>query len=190
MIYSEQQLSQLLKVAKSAIEHQLHGEKSFTIPTPSDPMLNEQGAVFITLNKSGQLRGCIGTLIPHRSLVADVANNAIASAFSDPRFPPLTSSETDQLTVSISVLTPSEPVEFTDEKDLISKIRPGIDGLILEDGGYRGTFLPSVWEQLPDVQMFWSHLKRKAGLPANHWSDTLKVSRYTTEYYNLSWNEI
>jgi AmmeMemoRadiSam system protein A len=190
MLYSEQQLTSLLKIAKSAIEHHLSGENNFSIPSPNDPMLKEPGAVFITLTKSGQLRGCIGSLTPYRSLVSDVASNAVASAFSDPRFPPLNSDEIEQLTISISVLTPSIPIDFTDENDLISKIEPGIDGLILQDGNNRGTFLPSVWEQLPDVQVFWAHLKRKAGLPINHWSDTLKVSRYRTEYFKLPWNEI
>ncbi len=191
MIYSKQQLMALLVIAKKAILHSLeHSSASLNIEHPDDPMLLEQGAVFVTLNKSEQLRGCIGTLIPHRSLYLDTAHNAVASAKSDPRFPPVTQNELTQLSVAISVLTPSQTMTFNDEADLLKQIRPGIDGLILEEGGHRGTFLPSVWDQLPTVDQFWAHLKVKAGLPANYWSDSIKVSRYTTEYIKADWNEI
>ncbi len=191
MIYSEAQFQQLLSIAKKAISEHLNGQKSINLPKPSDPQLGHNGAVFVTLNKSGRLRGCIGSLTPYRALYIDVANNAMASAFSDPRFPALQRHELEQeLALSLSILTPSVEMRFSDESDLISQIRVGIDGLILQDGGHRGTFLPSVWEQLPTVELFWSHLKQKAGLPTDHWSETLKVSRYTTEYYQMAWDDI
>ena len=141
-------------------------------------------ATFVTLNKFGELRGCIGHLEAIQPLIADVAENAFNAAFRDPRFQPVTASEFGDLEVHISVLSPPEPMVFTSEADLLRQIRPGIDGLILEDGAYRGTFLPSVWEQLPDPAQFLAHLKMKAGLPPNYWSDTLKVSRYTTESFS------
>jgi AmmeMemoRadiSam system protein A len=191
MIYSTQQLQSLLSLAKNALIQRIQNHQiQIEAPQPQDPKLVQPGAVFITLNKNEQLRGCIGTLLPHRPLYLDTVHNAIASALSDPRFPPVQANELEQLTLSISVLTPAEVMSFTDESNLKSKIHPGIDGLILEESGHRGTFLPSVWEQLPDVEQFWAHLKVKAGLPANYWSNTLKVSRYTTEYYKAPWSEI
>jgi len=117
-----------------------------------------------------------------RPLVEDVAENAVAAAFHDPRFPPLSRDEFDDLKISISVLSPPEEMSFSSEADLLSQIRPGIDGLILQEGFQKGTFLPSVWEELPETEMFFEHLKLKAGLPAGYWSDTLRVFRYTAEY--------
>jgi AmmeMemoRadiSam system protein A len=135
------------------------------------------------LKKSGELRGCIGSIEAHRPLVLDVAHNAYAAAFLDHRFAPLDTRELAEISLDISILTPTEEIQFDNEADLIEKIRPGIDGLILEDGLHRGTFLPSVWESLPDVESFWRHLKLKAGLPIDHWSASLKVSRYTSESF-------
>jgi AmmeMemoRadiSam system protein A len=113
--------------------------------------------------------------------VEDVADNAYAAAFRDPRFPTLTQDEYPMLQYHISVLNPPEPMTFTSEDDLLKQIRPNIDGLVLSDKGMRGTFLPSVWESLPTAEQFLSHLKQKAGLPADYWSDTVKVERYTVE---------
>lgn len=140
-------------------------------------------ATFVTLEIDGALRGCIGVLDAFRPLVEDVAQNAFAAAFQDPRFPQLRPDEFPRLTIKISVLTPPEPLEFSSQSDLLGRIRPGVDGLILTDQGRRGTFLPSVWEQLPDPASFLEHLKRKAGLPFGYWSDTLRVSRYATESF-------
>ena len=117
-----------------------------------------------------------------RPLAEDVAENAVSAAFRDPRFPPLSHEEFDDLKISISVLSPPEEMTFSSEADLKEKIRPGIDGLILQEGFQKGTFLPSVWEELPETEMFFEHLKMKAGLPAGYWSDTLRVFRYTAEY--------
>ncbi len=145
--------------------------------------LRQERATFVTLNINGNLRGCIGTLEAYRPLVVDIAHNAYAAAFSDPRFPPVGPAEYEQLDYHISVLSDTSPMQFDSEADLLRQIRPGIDGLVLEDNGYRGTFLPSVWEQLPEREAFLAHLKQKAGLPASYWSDTLKVSRYTVESF-------
>ena len=146
--------------------------------------LREPRASFVTIDIEERLRGCIGHLQAVQPLVADVAENAFAAAFQDPRFAPLQAEEFPLLTIHISVLSPAEPMAFTSEADLIAKLRPGVDGLILEDGSARGTFLPSVWDSLPDPQDFLAHLKRKAGLPVSHWSPDLKVFRYRTESFS------
>lgn len=137
----------------------------------------------MTLEAKGRLRGCIGHLEAIQPLVVDVAENAFAAAFRDSRFPPLSADEWRGVEVHLSLLTAPEPMHFSDEIDLIRQIRPGEDGLILQDGPNRGTFLPSVWESLPDPVDFLLHLKQKAGLAANHWSDTVEVSRYRTESF-------
>jgi len=131
---------------------------------------------------NGELRGCIGTLSAYRQLQVDVAENALAAAFKDPRFMPLTAYEFLKTNISISILTEPEEINFTSEEDLLSKIRPGVDGLILSAGNNRGTFLPSVWEDLPEKELFWVHLKRKAGLSMDYWSPSIKVERYTSVY--------
>lgn len=142
-----------------------------------------QGAAFVTLKKGGQLRGCIGSLSAYRPLCEDIAENAYAAAFRDPRFNALTEAEVEDIELSISVLTPPEPIVFTSEEDLITQLKPGVDGLIMTEGGNRGTFLPSVWENYPQAESFLKHLKMKAGLPASYWSGTIKVERYKT----VSW---
>ncbi len=115
--------------------------------------------------------------------MTDVVENAFASAFKDPRFPPLAAAEFDDLEIHISVLSPATPMMFSSEADLLRQLRPGVDGLILEDGPHRGTFLPSVWESLPQPLEFLRNLKMKAGLPADHWSDRVRVYRYQTESF-------
>jgi uncharacterized protein len=155
------------------------GGVGFEIPAE----LREERATFVTLTIGGRLRGCIGMLEACRPLAEDVAANAVSAAFEDPRFPPLTEKEFEKLEIHISVLSPPEELLFSSEEDVLSQIRPGIDGLILRDGHHRGTFLPSVWEELSEKEHFWAHLKLKAGLPTNYWSDTVQVFRYTTEYF-------
>ena len=140
-------------------------------------------ATFVTLEKDGKLRGCIGSIVAHRPLIDDIAENAVRAAFQDPRFPHLTLDEirTHRMDIHLSVLSPQTPMTFKSEADLLSQIRPKRDGLILQDQGRRGVFLPSVWEALPDTRLFLNQLKRKAGLPETHWSDTVQVWRYVTE---------
>jgi len=170
----------LLRVAAASIEHGL--EFASPLPTQIDraaPELAAQGASFVTLKKSGQLRGCIGSPEAHQPLIRDVAQNAFRAAFKDPRFPPVTAMELPALSLSVSVLTPQTPMTFTDEADLLAQLRPGVDGLVISDGGRRALFLPSVWEQLPDPRTFLGHLKRKAGLSESHWSPGFQALRFT-----------
>lgn len=178
--FTTTQRRQLRDTAWASIRHGCtHGH---SLPAHSDdPRLQQPGASFVTLTRHGELRGCIGSLEARRPLLEDVAENAFNAAFRDPRFLPVDRHECDQLDLHISVLSPTEPLHFRDEADLLRQLRPGIDGLVLSDGRHRGTFLPQVWEQLPDPQDFLTHLKRKAGLPAAHWSPRLKVERYTVE---------
>jgi AmmeMemoRadiSam system protein B/AmmeMemoRadiSam system protein A len=174
----------LLNVGARAILHTLKKQGPLRIDLSSFPEeLRDNGACFVTLNKDGKLRGCIGSIQAHRPLLTDVAENACKAAFQDTRFPNLTADELDQsdITMHISVLSPQVPMTFTDEADLVSQIRPNIDGLILQDKGKRGVFLPAVWESLPEPQQFFTHLKRKAGLPLDHWSGTVQVWRYVTK---------
>lgn len=174
----------LRRVAKDAIAYGLEHGEHMPIDTPRyPPPLRAPGASFVTLKIQGELRGCIGSLEAYQPLVKDIAHNAYAAAFNDPRFPPVSAQEFAELEYHLSILTPAEPMQFSSQAGLLKQIRPGIDGLVLEDGRHRGTFLPSVWEQLSDAAQFLQHLKLKAGLPADYWSDTIKVSRYTTESF-------
>jgi AmmeMemoRadiSam system protein A len=174
----------LLGVARRSIEHGLaNGQRLTVTASDFDPELQAVGASFVTLRSHGQLRGCIGHLHAVQPLVVDVAENAFAAAFRDPRFSPLTPQEWPEVQVDLSILTAPEPLQFSDEADLVRQIRPGEDGLILEDGPHRGTFLPSVWESLPDPSEFLRQLKHKAGLAADHWSDRVRVFRYRTESF-------
>ena len=180
----EQARETLLRIAGDSLRHGLkHG---CALPVDAGAYsadLQARRASFVTLQRHGDLRGCIGHLEATQPLVKDVAENAFAAAFRDPRFPPLTEDELEGLETHISVLTPARPITFSSEQDLIAQLRPGRDGLILKDGLNQGTFLPSVWESLPDPAEFFRHLKLKAGLPPSHWSDSLEVYRYETESF-------
>lgn len=174
----------LLDIAARSVVHGL--EHGTPLPVEADAYpepLRAPGASFVTLRIGGELRGCIGSLESCRPLVADVADNAFAAAFRDPRFEPLRADEVPDVDFHISVLGPAEPLSFTDEADLIRRLRPGIDGLILRAGRQQGTFLPSVWDSLPQPQDFLRQLKRKAGLPEDYWSDGIQVWRYETESF-------
>lgn len=174
----------LLALARRAIAHGLEHSRPLVVdPTTFDPALRISRAVFVTLHRDGHLRGCIGHLEAIQPLVCEVAENAFAAAFRDPRFAPLQASEFDTLHIELSVLTPAVPLRFASEEELLGQLDPGRDGLILEEGRARGTFLPSVWETLPDPVDFLRHLKRKAGLSPDHWSARLRVHRYRTESF-------
>jgi AmmeMemoRadiSam system protein A len=183
--FSAEERATLLEIADRSIKHGLEQGTPLSI-SASDytEAFQQQRACFVTLLLDGELRGCIGHLEAQLPIIEDVAENAHAAAFRDPRFPPLTSRERDKLEIHISILTPAEAISFISEEDLIAKIRPSVDGLILVDGHHRGTFLPSVWASLPNPRDFLSHLKLKAGLPPNHWSGTLQVYRYETESFS------
>lgn len=145
------------------------------------PELHVPGATFVTLTQHDTLRGCIGSLSAYRPLIDDVRENAGAAAFSDPRFPPVSDEEFDGLRVEVSLLSPPHPMSFRDEADALAQLRPQIDGVILNMGNRRATFLPQVWEQLPEARVFMTHLKQKAGLPADFWSPDLRLERYQVE---------
>jgi AmmeMemoRadiSam system protein A len=185
MPYTEQQQQQLLQIARDSIQSGLESGTPARIDLdPLPDALKQHRATFVTLHKQAQLRGCIGTIFARTPLAQDTAEHAYAAAFRDTRFTPLESHEYDLLDISISVLSPPEPLTYDNEKELMKKIRPGIDGLILEENYKRGVFLPSVWDSLPDQKEFLRQLKRKAGLPADYWSDDIRVEYFTTEYFS------
>lgn len=185
MVYSEAEQSELLHVAQASIAAGLQTGQSLAVNAADYPApLTEKHASFVTLKKDSALRGCIGSLEAYRMLVEDVAHNAFAAAFRDPRFPPLQQQEFEALEIHISVLGTPEPVTFASEQELLENLRPEVDGLILQERDTRGTFLPSVWESLPRPDDFLKHLKMKAGLPAEYWSKTVRVWRYTTESFS------
>jgi uncharacterized protein len=148
--------------------------------------LQELGACFVTLTQHGQLRGCIGTLKAHRTLLVDVKANAVAAALRDPRFSPLTASELDLTEIEVSLLSPMQTMQYDNEAHALSQLQPGVDGVLLEFDHYRSTFLPQVWEQLPTASEFIAHLKNKAGLPASFWDEGVRLSRYTVS----KWKEL
>ncbi len=175
---------QLAGLARDSIAHGLERGRPAAVAAHHFPAdLRGSGASFVTLEIEGRLRGCIGSLEAHRPLVVDVAENAFAAAFRDPRFAPLDGAEFDALRVKLSVLGAPEPLAVTDEAELLERLRPGEDGLILEAAGRRATFLPAVWESLPEPAEFLAQLRRKAGLPADFWSPAVRVWRYGTESF-------
>jgi MEMO1 family protein len=183
-VYDAAQRQTMITVARQAIEHGLETGKPPELSKTDWPAWAQQsGAAFVTLEIDGKLRGCIGSLSAHRTLINDVAENAFAAAFRDPRFANLSAKEYEHLDIGISVLSEPEPLNISNEADLLTKMRPGIDGLILQSGSRRGTFLPQVWEQLTTKSSFLTHLKKKAGFAADYWSDDIQIWRYTTESF-------
>ena len=170
----------LLAIARAAIERP--GEPAIERGW-DDAWLREPGAAFVTLQLDGELRGCIGSIEAHHALGEDVARNARAAAYRDPRFPPVSGEEIPRLQVEVSVLSPREPLPATSERDAIAQLRPGVDGVCLDYGDMRSTFLPQVWESLPEPGEFLGELKRKAGLPRDFWHPQLRLSRYTVDKY-------
>ena len=172
---------QLLQLASESIKKGLCGE-TFDVSVSDFPEpLRVARATFVTLHVEARLRGCVGTLEPRKPLVEDVASNAYSAAFRDMRFAALTWPEYERLNIHISVLSLPEPLQFSSEEELLAQLRPHVDGLIIEDGYNRGTFLPSVWEQLPSPREFLRQLKHKAGLHPDYWSTRIRVQRYITE---------
>jgi len=149
----------------------------------NEPWLRETGASFVTLKLDGELRGCIGTIDPRRPLGDDVAHNARAAAYQDPRFPTVTPAERIRLEIEVSVLSQREPMAVATEAEAAAQLRPGVDGVYLEYEYLRSTFLPQVWESLPDPREFLSELRRKAGLPGHFWNPGIRLSRYTVEKF-------
>ncbi len=169
----------LLSIARAAIE----GETGPSPRTWAEEWLRAHGASFVTLRLEGELRGCIGSVQAHRPLGDDVAHSARAAAYRDPRFPPVTREEIPRLAVEVSVLSAREPLDACSEDEAIARMRPGIDGIYFEFHDLSATFLPQVWEGLPDPLAFLGELRRKAGLPPRFWHPDVRVSRYTVEKY-------
>lgn len=174
----------LLRIARVALAEALGAGSVAGDPpaaaNPDEPWLREPGATFVTLRRQdGELRGCVGSIEAHRTLAEDVAHNAVAAAFHDSRFPPLAPQELAEISLEVSLLSPPEPLPALSEDEALRLLRPGIDGVILEYRGRRGTFLPQVWEQLPTPRAFLDHLATKAGLPRGFWAPEVRLSRYT-----------
>jgi MEMO1 family protein len=174
----------LIEIARGGIARGLE----LAPPTANDTAhwLRIRAATFVTLKRAGDLRGCMGSLEAKRPLIEDVEANALAAAFHDPRFTPLTRGEFESTHIEVSLLSSSAAIAFSDESDLLRQLKPHIDGLILQCGERRATFLPQVWEQLPSPQQFLLQLKRKAGLASDYWSADIRVSRYTV----AKWSEV
>jgi len=186
-----EQVNTVFEIAKQAIELGLNGEalNESSLALSDDSQLNEKAATFVTLNKNVELRGCIGSLQAHRTLAEDVFSNAYSAAFRDPRFKPLAEYELTDLDVEVSILTPPILIEeCLSKRALLDGLEPFKDGLIISDGLNRATFLPSVWEQLPDKEMFVNHLMRKAGI--GFWSDKISCQRYYVKSYSRKWINI
>ena len=173
----------LLSIARSAIGAEL-GLRP--VAQASHATLTQPAATFVTLKLAGELRGCIGSLKPLRPLGVDVRENAIAAAFRDPRFPPLAVVEFEATSVEVSLLSADERLEVHGEAELVARLRRGVDGVILEYGSHRATFLPQVWEALVDPRAFLAALKRKAGVPDGFWSPRVNVSRYQVTQWTES----
>lgn len=176
----------LLRLAREAMEYGVRGK----ILPPLDkesltPRLLAEGASFVTLTINHELRGCVGTLEAHQPLAEDVREQAIAAALRDPRFPPVDASELNRIRVEVSRLSAPQPLEYTSSADLPARLNPHVDGVILKDGRHRATFLPQVWEQIPDPVNFLNHLCAKMGVPKNLWRDKkLQVYIYQVEEFH------
>lgn len=174
----------LLQVARESIRRCFAHDDPLPEAGIQDPALQEHRATFVTLMLHHELRGCIGTFEAQRPLLQDVAHNARAAAFHDPRFKPLIPAELATVRIEISVLSHPEPFPARDRAELLLRLEPGRHGLILQEGARRATFLPTVWDSLPEPEDFLEQLLHKAGLRRDHWSDTLRFSVYTTESFS------
>ena len=175
----------LLSVARKTIERRLfHREETRRDGETVSSKFAERRGTFVTLTINNNLRGCIGHIIPQEALIEGIRINAINAAFRDPRFRPLSRKEWDKVHIEISILTDPKPLEYLDANDLLAKLRPGVDGLIIKKGAAQATFLPQVWEQLPDKQDFLTHLCSKAGLGRDEWKQgNLKVLTYQVQAF-------
>ncbi len=170
----------IIDIARQSIIYAINNEE--LIPANIPPVMTELGASFVTINLNGTLRGCIGSVYPTRPLILDIIDNAKNAGFCDPRFEPLTIDELEGLEVSVSILSSIERINFKDEKDLLNKIYPY--GIIIAEKNKRAVYLPIVWEQLPDREIFLNSLKEKAGLPPNYFSKNIEAYKFTTLYIN------
>ncbi|KGG24370.1 MULTISPECIES: AmmeMemoRadiSam system protein B [unclassified Prochlorococcus] len=170
----------LIRIAAQTVAYSIKNGHPPAVDIASfPPELQENRATFVTLNKNGNLRGCIGTVQACKPLIADVVENAYKAAMKDPRFAPIKIEESSALEISISLLSPFEKMSFSDEADFLHQLRPQVDGLIISDQGKRSVFLPQVWESLPEKTEFVGQLKQKAGMPYDYWSATIETWRFT-----------
>lgn len=185
---TEEEKGILLCLAREALERGVRGEEIPPLdPAALTPALQSEGASFVTLTIDGQLRGCIGALEAYQSLAEDVREHAVAAALRDPRFPPVMPAELPRIRIEISRLTRPQPVSYADADDLLAKLNPGLDGLILRDGYRRATFLPQVWAQLPEKETFLNHLCLKMGVSPDLWrKKRLRVETYRVEEFHES----
>jgi AmmeMemoRadiSam system protein A len=176
----------LLRLARQALEAGVRGDTLPPLdPVSLTPLLRAEGASFVTLTVRGALRGCIGALQPYQSLAEDVREHAVAAALEDYRFPQVQESELAGIEIEVSRLTVPVPLEYTDAGDLLSRLRPGVDGVILRDGVRRATFLPQVWEKIPDAAGFLANLCSKMGAPPDTWRRKhLEVLVYQVEEFH------
>jgi AmmeMemoRadiSam system protein A len=186
---TEVQGMRLIQVARRTIAAKLgtlvEADKVISDHDLADPAFQEKRGTFVTLKIKNQLRGCMGCLTPSETILEGIQRNAINAAFNDPRFPALTPVELDRAKIDISILTSPREFEYTASDDLLEKLRPNIDGVIINKGLARSTFLPQVWEQLPRTEDFLAHLCRKAGLSPDEWKKgELGVSIYQVQYFN------
>jgi len=181
-ILEDRQGQTLLKLARNTLERKL--TKGEDPPTPTDPALLVRAATFVTLKIAGRLRGCIGNLEPVGPLWEGIRDNAIHAAFHDHRFSPLSPEELPKVHLDISILSPPLPLDYADADELLAKLRPDIDGVILRDGRRSATFLPQVWQQLPRPEQFLGHLCLKAGLPQDYWRQAkLVINTYQVQCF-------
>jgi len=186
---TEEQGMRLIQVARRTIAAKLgtliEADKVVSDHDLADPAFREKRGTFVTLKIKNQLRGCMGCLTPSETILEGIQRNAINAAFNDPRFPALTPVELDRAKIDISILTNPRELKYTNGNDLLEKLRPNIDGVIINKGLARSTFLPQVWEQLPRTEDFLAHLCRKAGLSPDEWKKgELGVSIYQVQYFN------
>lgn len=182
---SNEEGKHLLNLARETIKNELDKKKIPPIDWENiSDKFKENLGTFVTLTIDGNLRGCIGHIIPRETLIEGVKENSINAAFRDPRFPPLAKREFEKIEIEVSILTYPEELTYKDGEDLLNKLRPGTDGVIIKKDFYEATFLPQVWEQLPSKEEFLSHLCMKAGLPANSWKEEkLHVSTYQVQAF-------
>jgi len=181
----------LLRVAVQSVVHGLRCGERFAVDLDTVPArLRREQACFVTLHNSGELRGCVGILEPHRPLAQQVADSGYDAAFRDTRLSPVQEWELDQLTLDVSVLSPLVDLRVASERDLFRELRPGVDGVVVTEGEHQATFLPKVWETFELPFDFVEHLKRKAGLPPRYWSPALQWRRYTVESFGAAVAEL
>lgn len=181
---TDEQARLLLAVARGAVAEAL-GVEPGAPAVPDEAWLHIPAASFVTLKQHGSLRGCIGTIEPRGTLLEDLRRNAVAAAFSDPRFPRLEADELPYTCFEVSLLSPLVPLAVRSEAELLRRLEPGVHGLVLEAGTHRGLFLPQMWEPLPEPERFLAHLKHKAGLPPDFWSEDVALWTFTVR----AWEE-